>query len=156
MQGIMARLPFPRKTLRTDARAMVRNCAGLNSRLAARRITRFLDRELAPCGLSLAQLGLMAQIASAADDRLGALAQRAGLDQSTLSRNLRTLEAEGLIEIATAETDLRRRAVWLTESGARRLEAALPVWRKANDALAERLPAGLARRLAEEAEALDA
>ncbi|MDI3305754.1 MAG: MarR family winged helix-turn-helix transcriptional regulator [Acetobacteraceae bacterium] len=152
----MARLPFPRKTLRTDAQAMVRNCAGLNSRLAARRITRFLDRELAPCGLSLAQLGLMAQIASAADDRLGALAQRAGLDQSTLSRNLRTLEAAGLIEIATAETDLRRRAVWLTESGARRLEAALPLWRKANDALAERLPAGLARRLAEEAEALDA
>src|SRR4051794_5125106 len=129
----MTRPPFPRKTLRTDAQALAQSCAGLNSRLAARRISRFLDRELAACGLSLAQLGLMAQIAAAADDRLGALAQRAGLDQSTLSRNLRTLEAAGLIEIASVEADLRRRAVWLTESGARRLEAALPLWRKAND-----------------------
>ena len=151
----MTRPPFPRKTLRTDAQALAQSCAGLNSRLAARRISRFLDRELAACGLSLAQLGLMAQIAAAADDRLGALAQRAGLDQSTLSRNLRTLGAAGLIEIASVEADLRRRAVWLTESGARRLEAALPLWRKANDRLAERLPSDLARRLAEATEVLD-
>jgi DNA-binding MarR family transcriptional regulator len=143
-----------RKTLRTDARAMVEACAGWNSRLAARRITQFLDRELAGCGLTVAQLGLMAQIAAATDDTLGALARSTGLEQSTLSRNLRTLEREGLIEIATVETDLRRRAVWLTEAGARRLEAAIPVWRKAHARLARRLPPGLARRLAEETEAL--
>ena len=35
-----------RKTLRTDARALVETCAGWNSRLAARRISQFLDREL--------------------------------------------------------------------------------------------------------------
>ena len=61
--------------------------------------------------MSVAQLGLMAQIAVASDDTMGALAQRSGLDQSTLSRNLRTLEHEGLIEIAIVETDLRRRMV---------------------------------------------
>jgi len=144
----------PRKTLRDDARALVEACAGWNSRLAARRITQFLDRELAGCGLSAAQLGLMAQIAAASDDTLGALARRTGLDQSTLSRNLRTLEGAGLIEIALVETDLRRRAVWLTETGARRLEAAIPFWRKANAKLARRLSPSLARRLAEAAEAL--
>ncbi len=112
----------PRKTLRAAARALVEGCAGWNSRLAARRITQFLDREMAASGLSAAQLGLMAQIAVISDDTLGALAQRTGLEQSTLSRNLRTLEREGLIEIAVVETDLRRRAVWLTETGARRLE----------------------------------
>jgi len=89
-----------------------------------RRITRFLDQRVEGIGFSAAQLGLLAQIAVAADDTLGALALRTGLDQSTLSRNLRTLENNGLIEIATVENDLRRRAVWLTESGARRLEAA--------------------------------
>jgi DNA-binding MarR family transcriptional regulator len=146
----------PRKTLRTDARALVDSCAGSNSRLAARRITLFLDREMAGCGLSAAQIGLMAQIAAADDDTLGALARRAGLEQSTLSRNLRTLEGEGLIEIATVETDLRRRAVWLTEAGARRLEAAIPVWRKAQAKLARRLAPDLARRLAAAAEALTA
>src|SRR6267154_2495699 len=101
----------PRKTLRTDARALVEVCAGWNSRLAARRITQFLDREMAGIGLTAAQLGLMAQIAIISDDTLGALAQRTGLDQSTLSRNLRTLETAGLIEIAVVEIDQRRRAV---------------------------------------------
>jgi DNA-binding MarR family transcriptional regulator len=144
----------PRKTLRADARALVEACAGWNSRLAARRITQFLDGEMAGLGLTAAQVGLMAQIAAAADDTLGALAQRTGLEQSTLSRNLRTLEAGGLIEIATVETDQRRRAAWLTEAGARRLEMAIPVWRKAHAKLARRLSPGLARRLADEAEAL--
>lgn len=144
------RTPAP-KTLRTDAAALVASCAGWNSRLAARRITQFLDRELAPCGLTTAQIGLLAQIAGAADDTLGALARRTGLDQSTLSRNLRTLEGEGLIKITAVESDLRRRAVWLTEAGARRLEAAIPVWQQAHAKLAERLSPDLARRLADEA-----
>jgi DNA-binding MarR family transcriptional regulator len=144
----------PRKTLRADARAVIEVCAGWNARLAARRITQFLDREMAGSGLSLAQLGLMAQIAAAADDTLGALAERTGLDQSTLSRNLRTLEGEGLVEITVVETDLRRRAVWLTEAGARRLEAAIPIWRKAHMKLARRLSPDLAHRLADETEAL--
>ena len=144
----------PRKTLRADARHLVAACAGWNSRLAARRITQFLDRELADTGLSAAQIGLMAQIAVAEDDTLGALARRSGLEQSTLSRNLRTLESEGLIEIAMVETDLRRRAVWLTEAGARQLEAAIPAWRKAQAKLARQLSPALARRLAAAAEAL--
>ena len=50
---------------------------------------------MAGTGLTVAQLGLMARIATASDDTLGALARRTGLDQSTLSRNLRTLEAAG-------------------------------------------------------------
>jgi DNA-binding MarR family transcriptional regulator len=143
-----------RKTLRTDARRLVEGCAGWNSRLAARRISQFLDRELAGSGLTAAQLGLMAQIAAAEDDTLGALARRSGLDQSTLSRNLRTLEGGGLIEITVVEADLRRRAVWLTETGARRLEAAIPVWRQAQARLAGRLSPDLARRMAKHAEKL--
>jgi DNA-binding MarR family transcriptional regulator len=143
-----------RKTLRTDARAVVEICAGWNSRLAARRISQFLDRAMAGTGLTMAQLGLMAQIAVTADDTLGALAQRTGLDQSTLSRNLRTLEGAGLIEIALVESDLRCRAVWLTETGARRLEAAIPRWRAAQVELAQIISPALARRLADQTEAL--
>ncbi len=147
---------MPRKTLRTDARVLVESCAGWNSRLAARRISQFLDRALAETGLTTAQLGLMAQIAAAADDTLGALARSTGLEQSTLSRNLRTLESQGLIEIAVVESDLRRRAVWLTETGARRLEAAIPLWRKAQARLARLLSPRLPQRLAAASEALAA
>jgi DNA-binding MarR family transcriptional regulator len=139
------------KTLRRDARTLVENCPGALSRMAARRITQFLDRELAATGVSSSQLALLAQIAAAEDDTLGALAERSGLEQSTLSRNLRTLENAGLIEIAAVESDLRRRAAWLTETGARRLEAAIPVWRKAQAKLARWFAPELTRRLAEEA-----
>ena len=137
------------KTLRTDVAALIEVCVGLHSRLAARRITQFLDRELAGAGVSLAQLGLMAHIATTSDDTLSALAQRAGLDQSTLSRNLRTLEVEELIEIATVEADLRRRMVWLTEAGVRRLERAIPFWREAHAKLAKCVSPELARQLAD-------
>ncbi len=105
-------------------------------------------------GLSLAQFGMMAQVAAAADDTLGALAERMGIDQSTLSRNLRGLEMAGLVEIASAEQDLRRRAVWLTERGAQRLEAAIPIWREAHAALAKRLDPRLALRLGAASEQL--
>jgi DNA-binding MarR family transcriptional regulator len=146
----------PRKTLRKDASTLVEACAGCNLRLAARLVTQFLDRELAASGLGVAQLGLMAQIAAADDDTLGALARRSGLDPSTLSRNLRTLEAEGLVEIAIVEKDLRRRAVWLTERGARRLEAALPVWRDAHAKIEKQLLPNRVRRLAQAAAKLNA
>ena len=152
---MMAKLPqVPAKTLVRDAQAAVNSCAGWASRLAARRITNFLEQQMQGSGLSLAQFGLMAQIAAAPDDTLGALAERTGLDQSTLSRNLRGLEAVGLVEIAIAEGDQRRRAVWLTEEGARKLERAIPVWRAAHAGLAERVDPRLALRLGSATEAL--
>jgi DNA-binding transcriptional ArsR family regulator len=90
---------LPKKTLVRDARAVVATCPGLNARLAARRITQFLEHRTASSGLSVAQFGLMAHVAAATGDTLGALAARVGLDQSTLSRNLRGLEKDGLVDM---------------------------------------------------------
>jgi DNA-binding MarR family transcriptional regulator len=126
-----------RKTLVADAREVAHACAGMNIRMAARLITRFLEARMRGTDLSIAQFGLMTHIAAAGDDTIGTLAERSGLDQSTLSRNLHGLERAGLVEIAIVEKDLRRRAVWLTEEGARRLEAAIPAWRRAHEALSE-------------------
>jgi DNA-binding MarR family transcriptional regulator len=144
----MAKPPqVPGKTLVRDVRAAMAACACWSSRLAARRITNFLEERMAGSGLSITQFGLMAQIAAADDDTLGALAERTGLDQSTLSRNLRALELAGLVEIAVADADQRRRAVWLTEEGARLLQAAIPVWQDAHGELAKRMDPQLALRL---------
>jgi DNA-binding MarR family transcriptional regulator len=144
----------PPKTLHSDALRAIEACAGWNSRLAARRITQFLEKRMTGSGLTIAQFGLMAQIAAASDDTLGSLAERLGFDQSSLSRNLHILERDGLVEIAIVERDQRKRAVWLTEKGARRLERAMPVWRSAHAALAEVLEPELARQLAVASEAL--
>jgi DNA-binding MarR family transcriptional regulator len=142
------------KTLVGDARAAIDICMGVNVRLASRRITRFLDARMAPSGLSIAQFGLMAHVAASTEGTIGALAGRCGLDQSTLSRNLRSLEQAGFVEIAVAERDLRARAVWLTEAGARRLEAALPVWREAHAMLSRMIAPEQVRALAAAAAAL--
>lgn len=142
------------KTLRDEARRAIARCAGWNARLAARHITQFIEREMAGSGIGLAQFGLLALIAAAEDDTLGALAERAGLEQSSLSRNLRLLERDGLVEIATVEADQRRRAVWLTETGARRLEAAMPRWQQAQARLARLMSPELPRRLAQASRSL--
>lgn len=143
-----------RRSLVTDAREAVGACAGINLRLAARLVTRFLEARMEAADLTIAQFGLLAHIASAGDDTIGALAARSGLDQTTLSRNLRGLERAGLVEITLVEADLRRRAVWLTETGARRLDAALPVWRRAHAALARIIKPREVRAIAASAAAL--
>jgi DNA-binding MarR family transcriptional regulator len=143
-----------KKRLVSDARAAIADCAGLNARTAARRIARFMDARLRGAGLSFAQFGLMTYNAAARDDTIGNLAERTGLDQSTMSRNLRNLEDAGLIEIAVVESDLRRRAVWLTERGARRLETAMAAWKRAQAELATCVDPEQLRRLAADTKAL--
>lgn len=142
------------KTLRSDARSALATCAGWKLRLAARRATQFMEQRMAEAGVSFSKFGLLAEIASAEDDTVSALAGRMGLDQSTLSRTLRTLEAEGLVEIAIVESDQRKRMVWLTEKGARRLETALAAWRHAHAALAKRVSVDIVHRLTREVDAL--
>lgn len=147
--------PQAHRSLRTDAEEASRLCAGWNTRLAARRITRFLDARMEESGLSIAQFGLMAQVAAVSDDTLGALAMRTGMEQSTLTRNLQALAREGWVEIAVVEGNQRRRMVWLTEAGAIKLKNAMPVWRNAHEALSGLLAPELAQRLAAASEALE-
>ena len=97
--------PFPRRTLVDDARAAIDICAVANARLAARRLTQFLTDRMKASELGVAQFALLAQIAAASEDSLGALVQRTGLDPSTLSRNLQVLERDGLIEMAVDDAD---------------------------------------------------
>ncbi len=146
--------PFPRRTLVDDARAAIDICAVANARLAARRLTQFLTDRMKASELGVAQFALLAQIAAASEDSLGALVQRTGLDPSTLSRNLQVLERDGLIEMAVDDADSRRRAVWLTEEGARRLESALGAWRKAHAELSALVDVASVQQLAKTTERL--
>ncbi|CAD0266571.1 MarR family transcriptional regulator (fragment) [Pseudomonas veronii] len=71
---------------------------------------------------------------------ISSLADAMGLDRSTLGRNLRVLEGEGLVRLVEGD-DLRNRLVLLTEAGAERLAAALPAWEAAQQKLIDRLGA---------------
>lgn len=52
------------------------------------------------------------------------------MDRTTLTRNLKPLEKQGLIEIVPGK-DRRTRAVFLTPDGYQILADALPLWKKA-------------------------
>ncbi|MNL70956.1 MarR family protein [compost metagenome] len=71
---------------------------------------------------------------------ISTLAEAMGLDRSTLGRNLRVLEGEGLVTLVEGE-DMRNRIVKLTDAGAERLKAALPAWEAAQQRLIDRLGA---------------
>lgn len=129
----------PAADLTTRARALTGSCLARAARNLARRTTQIYDRHLAPHDFTLPQFAMLMMIAAAKDDTLGALAIEAGLDPSTLTRNLQGLEKLGLVEIASIDEDQRRRAVWLTETGARRVSAAIPTWEAAQAEIVERL-----------------
>jgi DNA-binding MarR family transcriptional regulator len=109
-------------------------CACHKVRIAARAVTRAYDDALRPAGLRATQLSVL--VAAATDDTLSitALARLMGMDRSTLTRNLRPLEADGLIRIG-AEGWRRSRTLAITRKGRSRLEAAVPLWEKAQRAL---------------------
>ena len=58
----------------------------------------FYDRMLAPAGVTLCQFSLLRRIGENPRCSIRTLSERTGLDRSTLSRNLRPLLSEGLVE----------------------------------------------------------
>lgn len=136
-----ARKSSTEKNLTARARVVAENCLARTSRSLARKITQAFDVHLEPYGVSLPQFALLAHVAGAKDDTLGSLAGELGLDPSTLTRNLQGLEKLGFVEIASVEKDQRKRAVWLTEAGARKLAAAIPAWEDAQAKLSATLGA---------------
>jgi len=114
----------------------VMGCPCLRIRRATRQITQLYDRTLAEAGLTGNQFGLLAYLIAAdlsGQDgiSIGDLAERAGVDPTTLNRNLKPLQGKGLVKDARGGTDARRRMVMITQKGKLALQKALPLWRKA-------------------------
>ena len=119
-------------------REVVENCTCHRVRTAARAVTRAYDEALRPVGLRATQLAVL--VAVAMDDAISitALAKFMGMDRSTLTRNLRPLEKEGLVTLGI-EGWRRSRTLEITKMGRSRLREALPLWTKAQQALKKRL-----------------
>lgn len=117
---------------------MLASCACHKVRTAARAVTRAYDEVLRPVGLRATQLSVL--VATAADDAVSitALAKVMGMDRSTLTRNLRPLEAEGLMTLGR-EGWRRSRTLEITKKGRARLRDAIPLWEQAQRALRRKL-----------------
>ena len=113
----------------------VAQCTCLRLRRITRRITQIYDGALEPAGLTVNQFGMLARLygASLRSEILpiGALADRLGMDPTTLNRSLKPLEKEGFIADTSDPADKRVRAVLITDTGVEKLRRAVPLWREA-------------------------
>jgi DNA-binding MarR family transcriptional regulator len=104
-------------------------------RRITRRVTQLYDRYLEPAGLTVNRFGLLAHLygASLRGERLAisTLAERVGMDPTTLNRSLKPLESAGFVTNGSDPADQRVRAVLITAQGIAKLSEALPQWRKA-------------------------
>lgn len=90
-------------------------------------------REVA--GLTLWQWRVLALVGGAGQTRLSDLARIAALDKGLLSRNLKGLVAEGLIQSKQDDVDHRVQHLSLTAEGKALFEHTLPKMRKRQQAL---------------------
>lgn len=114
-------------------------CTAMKVRRLARRITRIYDEALAPHGLTIGQLGLLAALRRSRGISVNALAERLDGDSSTLSRLIKPLAAAGLLSLSTSPDDRRQRLVLLTDAGFERRGRASAAWRAAQAAIGDRL-----------------
>ncbi|WP_351234235.1 MarR family winged helix-turn-helix transcriptional regulator [Streptomyces sp. NPDC002133] len=105
------------------------NCTAI--RKAARYLTASYDKILAPANLRATQFTILQKLAVNGQTSITKLATKIGMDRTTLASNLKPLEREGLVTVATSAGDRRTRNIEITESGRARLAKALPLWKSA-------------------------
>jgi DNA-binding MarR family transcriptional regulator len=116
------------------------HCLCTKLRRAARSVTRVYDDALRELGLNVAQYSLLSHLQRLEQPSISNLAEAMGLDRSTLGRNLKVLENDGLVQMGEG-SDLRSRQVQLTAAGVSRLERGARAWQEAQAQLALRLGA---------------
>jgi DNA-binding MarR family transcriptional regulator len=114
--------------------AACRACLCLASRRASRTITRAFDRRLRPHGIRATQFSILVMLIERGPSTIGELADALGIERTTLSRNLDVVAAQGWVKIGVGADDARSRIVAVAAGGRRVVAAALPAWRKAQDA----------------------
>jgi len=106
------------------------DCACFNIRKVSRVVTQIYDEAMQEVGLRGTQFTIMSNIASYQSLTISVLAEKLVMDRTTLTRNLKPLEKQGLLVIIPG-MDRRTRAVELTAAGHKVLATALPLWKQA-------------------------
>jgi DNA-binding MarR family transcriptional regulator len=109
-----------------------------------RRRTQIYDTALQPVHLTANQFGVLSFLyGSTLEGRdhvsIGALAERAGKHPTTLNRDLKPLEALGLVASVENPADRRVRAIQITSKGRSHLRKAVTFWRQAESRVRQEL-----------------
>src|SRR3954470_4746360 len=117
-----------------------RTCIAVRLRLLNRVVTNLYDDALRPLGLKVSQLNILIVTARLGLARPAQVCDILQLDASTLSRNVKPLQAHGWLEVVPDE-DARAQPFRLTAGGKRLIEKAVPAWEEAQHRAGELLGA---------------
>jgi DNA-binding MarR family transcriptional regulator len=122
----------------TNIDTIARTCIAVRLRRLNRVVTKVYDDALRPFGLRVSQLNILIATAKLGLARPAQVCKILQLDISTLSRNVRPLQAHGWLEIVPEE-DGRAHPFRLTAQGRKLIEKAIPAWEKAQSEATELL-----------------
>jgi DNA-binding MarR family transcriptional regulator len=120
------------------------NCTCLRARRVTRRLTQIYDAALEPVHITTNQFGVLSYLYGmtlGGHDHvsIGVLAERVGKHPTTLNRDLKPLEALGLVASVENPGDRRVRAIQITGKGRTHLRKAVTFWRQAESRVREEL-----------------
>lgn len=111
-------------------------CAAYNLRRTMRTVNQHYDAFIRESGLRATQFTLIAAVKMEGPVPISQLADTLAMDRTTLTRNLKPLERDGLIRLE-AGTDRRTRIVEITADGESVLATALPLWQQAQSSIVD-------------------
>lgn len=129
------------------------SCMGMRVRRTARVVGNYYDMHLKSVGLKGTQFTLLNAIFLNPSITITQLADLLLLNRTTLNRNLKPLERQGLVRTSPGK-DQRTRVLKLTQEGTDILQRALPMWLEAQSGVVETLGIRM-QRLAEDLHVLE-
>jgi DNA-binding MarR family transcriptional regulator len=106
------------------------NCVCFNLRWVSRALTQFFVSELHHHGLLPTQTPILAALSARPEANMAELSDWLGMDRTTLVRNLRPLERDGLVK-STGKGRGHKVSLALTAKGRTALQKFLPDWQVA-------------------------
>ena len=115
------------------------NCVCFNLRWVTRAVTQFFDAELRRHGIRPTQTPILsALVAKKSGWSMEELSDWLGMERTTLVRNLRPLERDGLVELSGTGRG-GHVTLSITAKGKSNLAKAMPAWRSAQQAVVKTL-----------------
>jgi DNA-binding MarR family transcriptional regulator len=108
-------------------RSKLGTCACTDVRRVARKLTSLYDAAMAPAEITITQYSLLANIGRAGQLSHTVLADKLGMDRTTLTRNLRPLIKAQWVAVTSGE-DRRQHLLRLTAAGKKKLRRSIPLW----------------------------
>src|SRR4029434_1038579 len=114
------------------------NCVCFNLRWVTRAVTQFYDAEMRRHGVRPTQESILASLKTKGSWTMAELSDWLGMERTTLVRNLRPLQRDGLVRVSGGGRG-RLVELGITAKGRKQMEKLMPAWKSAPRGAAQTL-----------------